>query len=168
MSEDHPNCGTPDCCGKCNSVDEAKTNNAVVMARNIDKLTKLIPPVKKEDVAGTSTASVAGAGSDSSTVVVRKKPNVLKRFRKYVEDVRVNEAVDLEKKIRAHHDKLNALEADAHDAQYGRARTNKAATTKVRQTLGKHITTHYGRELDHQEKANVYTALQNKKSLPKL
>jgi hypothetical protein len=34
-------------------------------------------------------------------------------------DVRVNEAVDLEKKIRAHHDKLNALEADAYQNASG-------------------------------------------------
>ena len=172
-------------CGDC--LAEAKTNNALAMAKAMDKLKKVIPPVQKEDAPGNSIA--AGGVDMAPTMGPKKKkiiggveltnmtdrrrsakklPVLLKRFRKYMEDVRVNEAVDLEKKIRAHHDKLNALEADAHDAQYGRARSNKAATTKVRQTLGKHITAHYGRELDHQEKANVYTALQNKKALPKL
>ena len=146
-----------------------KSNNALIMAKNIDKILKAVPPVKEESPATSiGNSSVALPPLVKQTVMTdrryrKDKQPVMKKFKAHMK-----EAVDHEKKIRAHHDKLDNLESDAHDAQYGRARSNKAATTKVRKTLGKHISAHYARELDPQEKVKVYTALQNKKALPKL
>jgi predicted kinase len=106
-----------------------KINNALAMAKVFDKLNKAIPPVK-EDAPGNSIA--AGGVDMAPTMGPKKKktiggveltnmtdrrhsakklPVLLKRFRKYMEDVRVVESAQLEESTPMSKQQLSSLEA---------------------------------------------------------
>lgn len=96
--EDHPNCGTPDCCGECET---ANVTEAATPMRTL----KLINKIKKSDVVKTgsmkkeemtTTASIPNPADTAmgprfkpKTVTDRRRKKqqvLLKRFRKYMED----------------------------------------------------------------------------------
>lgn len=64
MKEKHPNCGTPDCCGECNQVDEMMTTADAGIPQDTKDMGPRVAVDKRK----------------------KKQPILLKRFRKYMEE----------------------------------------------------------------------------------
>ena len=64
MKEKHTNCGTPDCCGECNQVDEMMTTADVGIPQDTKDMGPRVAVDKRK----------------------KKQPVLLKRFRKYMEE----------------------------------------------------------------------------------
>jgi hypothetical protein len=64
MKEKHPNCGTSDCCGECNRVDEMMTTADAGIPQDTKNMGPRVAVDKRK----------------------KKQPILLKRFRKYMEE----------------------------------------------------------------------------------
>lgn len=64
MKEKHPNCGTPDCCGECNQIDEMMTTADAGIPQDTKNMGPRVVVDKRK----------------------KKQPVLLKRFRKYMEE----------------------------------------------------------------------------------
>lgn len=99
IETEHSNCGTPDCCGECETADVTESATSLRTLKLINKIKKSgvvkSGSMKKEEM--TTTASIPnpattamGPKFKSQNVTDRRRKKektvLLKRFRKYMED----------------------------------------------------------------------------------